>query len=162
MTLIIREKYLALLCRCLLTFPGSLEAVSWLYGCVFPRMERDQRTGDVLGCYRLLQADRSSLSSGWASWLRCLPLRGRDEKRAVFVVGPLLCLPPRSSACLCLSDSFTTWRQEKSPHFSFPERGKYLGWIWDLLCHFDPELPSKVFSGKRLKGWLVYVPLNRR
>ena len=66
---------MALLCRCLLTFPGSLEAVSWLYGCVFPRMERDQRTGDVLGCYRLLQADRNSLSSGWASWLSCLPLR---------------------------------------------------------------------------------------
>lgn len=67
------------------------------------------------------------MSSGWVSWLSCLPLRGGDKETAVFVVGLLLCLPPRNSAYLCLSDSFTTWRQEKSPHLSFPERGKCLG-----------------------------------
>lgn len=100
----------------LLPLPASIPR--FLRGCelgLWVRVSRygkkDQRTRDVLGMQRASQADRSLAVLGLAS-RSAVSLRGRDEKKAVLVVGPLLCLPPRSSAYLCLSDSFT-WNMGK-------------------------------------------------
>lgn len=91
---------MALLSWCLMRFRGFLEAMSWARACMVPGQVHEEITGredckHVTALFMLTAAHCPQRPGVLATAVP--PLRGGEEERTEFGVGPGLCLPLRSS-----------------------------------------------------------------